>query len=684
MVQQSAGRHHKAWGAEPALAAVLVQKRPLQFRKFSGRRQPFYRQHTAAGGADGQYLAGVDGLSVQQDGAGAAFAPVATPLGAGEAQRVPQNVQQRPVMPHGQGVFGAVDDESNGGFVVGGVHHNTGILPRRRGDGKPRKGISGVAFRRFAQSICLLPVVGSLLIRNTLRRYYDYRPTAGAFAAGGDGSTFTAARYPAMQATDVETGEREIASLREFAGGPALGKLEWLLSDSRTEPRRALERFDGGPALAELELLLSDSRTEQRQALERFAADDRLAEVKRLLAEAGAQAARFNLFELLGLASDEERHSRILGWLFDPAQNHGIGEAFLTRFLAATTAEAGKHGIDSATVPTAGWETTGVQLEWANQVDGESGYLDILIVNRQKGFLCAIENKIWAAERSDQLTRYRRALEAAYPDYRRHLVFLSPRGTAPYCAEERKFWTPVSYTAVLSALDWTIETQTMPPDVSAFLRQYATTLRMNIVPDSSEINQLARKIYLEHREAIELIYQHKPDFVGEAKRILREAVRYQTNWSLDQEYPLFLQFRPREWADYPSMATGTGLLPSTALLLFQFNFRDGRNNLPYLCLTISTGDDETARQKLFDTAQYLPNVFTPRDAHYHTGWMVIDEKEYILDESDYDRWDDPSVPAKITDWVADFAANRFPAMNEAIVNCLEEYKAEQDGRAEPG
>ena len=487
-----------------------------------------------------------------------------------------------------------------------------------------------------------------------------------------------------MQTTDVETGRRQIAALREFAGGPALAKLERLVSDFRTEPRRALEGFAGGSALAKLEWLLSNARTEQRQALECFAADDRLAEVKRLLAEAGAQAARFNLFELLGLASDEERHSRILGWLFDPAQNHGLGEAFLTKFLAATTAEAGKRGIAPAAAPTAGWETTGVQLEWFHQVDGEWGYLDILVVNRQERFLCAIENKIWSAEHSEQLTRYRKALEAAYPDYSRHLVFLSPRGTAPYSAEERKFWTPVSYTAVLKALDWTIGSETMPPDVSAFLRQYATTLRMHIVPDSTEINQLARKIYLEHREAIELIYQHKPNFVDETKLVLREAIRHQTNWSLDQEYPLFLQFRPREWADYQSMATGTGRLPSTALLLFQFNFRDGRNNLPYLGLVISPGSDESVREKLFDTAQRLPNVFTPREAHSISGWMVLDAKEYILDESDYDRWDDPSVPAKITAWVADFAKNRFPAMNEAIVKCLREHEAEQGGRAELG
>ena len=486
-----------------------------------------------------------------------------------------------------------------------------------------------------------------------------------------------------MQTTDVETGRRQVAALREFTGGPALAELELLVSDARTERRRALEHFAGGPSLAELERLLSNARTEQLRALKRFAADNRLAEVKRLLAEAGAQAAQFNLFELLGLASDEERHSRILGWLFDPVQNHAIGEAFLTRFLAATTAEAGKCCISPAAAPTAGWETTSVQLEWFHQVDGEWGYLDILIVNRQEGFLCAIENKIWAGERSDQLTHYRRALEAAYPDYSRHLVFLSPRGTAPYSAEERNFWVPVSYTAVLSALDQTIEWETMPPDVSAFLRQYATTLRRRIVPDSTEINRLARKIYLEHREALELIYQHKPNFVDEAKRILREAIRHQTNWSLVQEGTLFLQFRPRKWADYQSMATGAGR-PSKELLLFQFYFGDGRNHLPYLRLVMSPGSDDMVRQKLFDTAQRHPNVFIPREIHYRSDWMVLDAKEYILDESDYDRWDDPSVPAKITEWVADFAANRFPAMNEAIVNCLEEYKPDQDGQAEPG
>ena len=58
--------------------------------------------------------------------------------------------------------------------------------------------------------------------------------------------------------------------------------------------------------------------------------------------------------------------------------------------------------------------------------------------------------------------------------------------------------------------------------------------------------------------------------------------------------------------------------------------------------------------------------------------MVLDAKEYILDESDYGAgWDDGSTRAKIMAWVSNFAENQFPAMNKVIVDCLREYEAEQ-------
>ncbi len=54
-----------------------------------------------------------------------------------------------------------------------------------------------------------------------------------------------------------------------------------------------------------------------------------------------------------------------------------------------------------------------------------------------------------------------------------------------------------------------------------------------------------------------------------------------------------------------------------------------------------------------------------------------EENDYILDDSDYGiGWDDGATRAKIEAWVKNFAENEFPAMNDVIVNCLEEYEAE--------
>ena len=208
------------------------------------------------------------------------------------------------------------------------------------------------------------------------------------------------------------------------------------------------------------------------------------------------------------------------------------------------------------------------------------------------------------------------------------------------------------------------------------------------MPDhNSEINRLARQIYLKHREAIELIYRNRPDWTGEAKQIFKEAVAQQEGWAIDREDPDFVRFRPVDWDGFRATRKGTGWMPqSPALLLFQFRF-DGRAGLPYLDLGLSRGTDETARAKLFEAARQNPALFRLTRNALLTEWVILhQEPDYIL--ADTDRgigWDDGSVRAKIEAWVDDFAKNRFPAMNKVIVNCLrEQHDAEQGGQPESG
>ena len=381
------------------------------------------------------------------------------------------------------------------------------------------------------------------------------------------------------------------------------------------------------------------------------------------------QRAEFDALDFLNLSNDEEFHSNFLAWLLDPKQNHGLGDCSLQPFLLQTGDQAECHAIN--------WSGTSVHREWANEVDGQWGYLDILVLNHSGEFLCAIENKIWSWEHSEQLTRYRKALEECYPHWRRHYVFLSPRGTLPYREEEQEYWTAANYKIVLQLVEQTISNTANPvkEDVRAFLHQYGTTLRRNIVPDSNtNIAELARKIYLEHREAIELINQYKPDFIAEARPIFKEAIGYQGNWIVIDERSNLIRFRPVDWNRF--------VVPpnESPPLAFEFDWRWG--GYPRLGLVFDPEDavNKDARDKLHLACAQNSNLFVGIQI-LRASWLWLLFTEPILDDSHYSRWEDEeAVRTTIMDWVANFAENEFPAMNDVIVKCLEKYEAETKGQ----
>ena len=418
----------------------------------------------------------------------------------------------------------------------------------------------------------------------------------------------------------------------------------------------------------------SEDRRTQVQAIEGLAADERLVRLIELVKKRDLQFDALDFVGHMRLGSGaalwgwEEFHSGVLAWLLDPLESHGAGNFFLTRLLRIA------H-VQSDTLPS-DWSRATVHREWANDVDGQRGYLDILVVNEAERVLCAIENKVFSSEHSMQLTRYQHALERGYPDFTRLYVFLTPEGTLPLHKEDQAHWKPVAYDRILTTVQEIVDDNWAPvgDDLRAFLRQYATTLRRNIVPETS-VSQLARRLYIEHRMAIECINAYKPDFIAEMKLAFKEAISRVDGWQLDCESNRFLRFRSTDWESSPSYRTGTGWLQegSNALLLFQINFRDGVSNLPYLDLALSPGVDEAIRQSLFARAKQKAGVFGTREPGYHSGWLILCASEYILEESDFDRWDDPAVWLKVEARMADFAERWFPAMNQVLLECFHSY-----------
>ena len=300
--------------------------------------------------------------------------------------------------------------------------------------------------------------------------------------------------------------------------------------------------------------------------LEKFAADPELARLEEMLTE-------FDAFAFLGVSTSEEIHSRILAWLLNPQENHSTGDFFLTNFLLATTAATDEQ------IRSIDWSESTVQREWRNVVHGKTGYLDILVVNTGSAFACAIENKIFAREHGEQLTRYRQALEQEYGGFHRSHLFLSPQGTPPERLEERDFWTPVDYGTILRLVEetWKCGVDRQDRTVAAFLQQYATTLRRRIVPDTN-LKQLATRLYLRHREAIDLINRYKGTYyLDDLREICREAIECRESWYLvgERNRGELIGLIDASWQDFSMFHTGTAWLPQTdSLMIMDFDFRE--------------------------------------------------------------------------------------------------------------
>ena len=405
---------------------------------------------------------------------------------------------------------------------------------------------------------------------------------------------------------------------------------------------------------------MEPAEPEQYAALQRFDQDPELAELERLLAE-------FNLFRLLGLGSAEETHSRILAWLLNPRENHRLGAAFLNRFLAATT------DLDRA---DADGSAAQALREWHNAVDGQQGFLDLLILDEGQRFLCAIENKVYSGEHSGQLTRYRRALENRYPDFTRRYLFLSPWGTLAQDAAEQKHWQSVDYGVIRQLVDETAQdfADSISAEALAFLRQYADIVRRRIL-GNEDARVLAGKIYQRHKDAIDFIHTHRDYCELRLQEILKEVIENQADWKLEGQHKQrrFTRFFPEAWPKFPVFQTGMGWLPTCpALTLFQFRCE---NDTLVVDIAISQGKDQAARDAVDSCLRKIIDPAKRSEKSFATHWIVFDLSENILDKSDFEQWDESSIRSKLADWVSAFAQNQYPQIRDAVTRCLAEFEA---------
>ena len=394
----------------------------------------------------------------------------------------------------------------------------------------------------------------------------------------------------------------------------------------------------------------SQATQDQRDSLERFiVANPSLERLGDLLAE-------FNLFQVLGVETNEIRHSAFLAWLLDPGTSHGLGAYFLRKFLSRAAARGSAHEIGSITPSSVAHWKLG-----SSRVETERHHIDILITDEEDGLVVAIENKIYSSEHGNQLARYRQAVKQNYPGLSPLYIFLTVDGDQPYGEEDASYYVPVSYSDIAEMITQTLEdcSTSLAVDVQAALKQYVGTLRRRLLSDS-EIQQLARGIYFSHKAAIDLIIDAIPDTRGEIRSIIESVMASVGELDQDESNKSFIRYFDPRWDRISQLGQGKRWTNSGRMLLFEF--RNLERNLS-LNLVLGPGPGVT-RQRVFDLAQRHGE---PLRAHGRLGesWKFIYSKQ-ILSGRDYDDPELGSIRKKVETAVAEFREHDLNVIVEAI------------------
>lgn len=323
------------------------------------------------------------------------------------------------------------------------------------------------------------------------------------------------------------------------------------------------------------------------QALERFVIenDDLLS-----LEEA---IGRFNIFDALRIERAEIRHSNFLAWLLSPNESHGQGDLFLKAVLMDVLRRARAEGRTPPVSPVLldGAELHDIEIrrEWKN--------IDLLIISREPAFVVAIENKVDAGEHSNQLNRYEEIIRTEFTKVPSLLVFLSAHAQET----EDEDWLDYSYRELHGVLTRVRRTSagSLGADVGTFLDHYLSLIGSRFMNDTN-IEELCRRIYSNHRRAIDLIVENAGTSTHEVLDPVRDALTKQNRWRFRTSGRNVLQFVPIEWIGSLSDADGRPTASSPCDLFVEIESWGGDPSNMSARLVVGPGRDPDKRLTVID------------------------------------------------------------------------------------
>ncbi|PNZ97250.1 hypothetical protein CD133_10965, partial [Staphylococcus massiliensis CCUG 55927] len=227
------------------------------------------------------------------------------------------------------------------------------------------------------------------------------------------------------------------------------------------------------------------------------------------------------------------RHSNVLAWLFSPYENHNLRDSFMKKFLHIYV-DITLNELDNFNyleLLIADNSDLKVRREWE--------HIDLLLISETNKIIVAIENKVYSTESEGQLERYTQVLNHEFENYQVFKVYLTPEGDLSSIPDE---WVNMSYADIIHAIDSILQNDlSLDSKVKDFLSQYLDILRRHILTDT-KLEKICREIYFKHKDALDLIYEYKPDINSDINHELTEIIKENEHIIMDDCNKSYIRF----------------------------------------------------------------------------------------------------------------------------------------------
>lgn len=261
----------------------------------------------------------------------------------------------------------------------------------------------------------------------------------------------------------------------------------------------------------------------------------------------------FNLFEILGIARAEIRHSSFLAWMMDPGGIHEMRGRFLRELFCKLTDNSKNSEKDYGFLKDIDLNQAKVKVdrEYSNSDFNKQVRIDIrVVIHDQHGeTVVVIENKIGAGERetedngeevnNGQLKDYKELTDDEFSrDSKKVFIFLTPDGKQPEDEGDSMIWGVLSYEDVVQCLT-TIRDELKNSCHGCFktetlflIDNYIQCLRRHVVKDA-ELIKTCKELYAKHHIAIDCIKKtiedEKSRVIGKARDLINQTLQEVSN-----------------------------------------------------------------------------------------------------------------------------------------------------------